>query len=93
MEPNAHLLLALGGIVLLAMATDLLGRRTMLPRVALLIALGIVVGPEALDLLPATLTGSFELITNLALVMVGFLLGGTLTRENLSLTGRQGVII
>jgi Kef-type K+ transport system membrane component KefB len=90
---EAHILLALGGILLLAIAADLLGRKTYLPRVALLVALGVAAGPAGLDLLPARLTDSFELITNIALVMVGFLLGGRLTKTSLAASGLQCIWI
>ena len=82
MDQTAQILLTLGGILLLGLATDVLGQRTFLPRVTLMLLFGILIGPEILDWIPAVITDRFELITNMALLMVGFLLGGRLTREN-----------
>ncbi len=93
MDSTAQILLTLGGILLLGLATDVLGQRTFLPRVTLMLLFGILIGPEILDWIPAVITDRFELITNMALLMVGFLLGGRLTRENLRRSGREMVSI
>jgi Kef-type K+ transport system membrane component KefB len=93
MDSTAQILLTLGGILLLGLATDVLGQRTFLPRVTLMLLFGILIGPEILDWIPAVITDRFELITNMALLMVGFLLGGRLTRENLRRSGREIVLI
>ena len=42
-------LLTLGGIFLAGLGADVLGRRTRLPRVTLLLLLGLGVGPLGLD--------------------------------------------
>jgi NhaP-type Na+/H+ or K+/H+ antiporter len=77
---------ALGLIFLLGMTTDYIGSRTSLPRITLLIIFGIVIGKHGFGLLPEELTGHFELITNIAMLMIGFLLGGKLTRDFLKTT-------
>ncbi len=85
---TAHeFLIALGLIFLLGLATDYLGKRSFLPRITLLILFGIVIGDNGLALLPASLTGNFELFTNIAMMMIGFLLGGKMTRRFLRSTG------
>jgi NhaP-type Na+/H+ or K+/H+ antiporter len=89
MHDAALFLLATGGLLLLSIATDMLGRRTFLPRVSLLVAIGVLFGGDVLDLIPPVLTNQFEIITNIALTMVGFLLGGRLTRASLSNSGRK----
>lgn len=86
-EP-ATVLLTLGGVFLLGMVADLIGRRTPVPRVALLILSGIVIGPEGLALLPAAAEQWFPVVSDLALVIVGFLVGGYLSRANLAGHGR-----
>jgi NhaP-type Na+/H+ or K+/H+ antiporter len=83
MSENTELLLALGGILLLGLATDLIGRVTPLPRVTLLLILGIVIGPELADVIPSTIQASFNLIAEIVLLMVGFLLGGRLKYSQL----------
>lgn len=91
---NAHeFLLALGGILLLGMATDLLGRRTFLPRVTLLLIFGVIIGPEALDIIPGFLTSRFELISDMALLMIGFLIGGKLTVKSFKQYGKKILVI
>ena len=81
MQPVSEFLLALGGMLLVGLAMDAIGRRTVLPRVTLLLLFGIVIGRDMLDLIPQVFTDRFELIANMALLMVGFLLGGKLTGD------------
>ena len=93
MDQTPQILLTLGCILLLGLATDVLGQRTFLPRVTLMLLFGILIGPEMLDWIPVVITDRFELIASMALLMVGFLLGGRLTRENLRRSGREIVSI
>ena len=93
MDPTAQILLTLGCILLLGLATDILGQRTFLPRVTLMLLFGMLIGPEILDLIPTVITDRFELIASMALLMVGFLLGGRLTRDNLRRFGREIISI
>lgn len=81
-------LLALGGMLLLGLLTDLLGRRTCLPRVTLLLIFGVLIGPHALAFVPNFFVEKFELIAQMTLVMVGFMLGGKLTFESLKVQGK-----
>jgi Kef-type K+ transport system membrane component KefB len=80
---NAVFLIALGGILLLGLMTSFLGRRTFLPRVTLLLILGISIGKEGIDIIPSVFSDKFRIIAEMALLMVGFLLGGKLTRASL----------
>lgn len=89
MDSSVLVLLSLGGIFLLGLATDLVGQRTFLPRVTLLLIFGAVIGPELLDLIPDVVLNRFELITQITLLMVGFLLGGRLTVASLRDMGAQ----
>jgi Kef-type K+ transport system membrane component KefB len=93
MDPTAQILLTLGGILLLGLATDVLGQRTPLPRVTLMLLFGMLIGPGMLDLVPTVVTDRFELIASMALLMVGFLLGGRLTRDTLQRSGREIISI
>jgi Kef-type K+ transport system membrane component KefB len=61
---------------------------TRLPRVTLLLLLGILVGQSGLGLLPEAAEAWFEIISVVALTMVAFLLGAELTRENMARHGR-----
>ncbi len=89
MASAAKILLSLGSVLLLGVATDAIGRRTRLPRVTLLIIFGLLIGPECLNLLPDVFVESFDLTANMALVMVGFLLGGQFGRKTIEDLGRE----
>ncbi len=82
MTTTSQFLLTLGGILLLGLVTSELGRRTFLPRVTLLLIFGAIIGQEVLDIIPDVFANRFDLIANMALLMVGFLLGGKLTRAS-----------
>lgn len=87
---EVHLtLIALGGLFVVGLATDEIGRRTKLPRVTLLILFGVLAGPVGFDVLPRQMEQWYELLATIALTMVAFLLGGALSREQLARHGRQ----
>jgi len=85
---QALLLITLGVLFLGGLLADQIGRYTRLPRVTLLLILGLLVGPSGFALLPAASADWFEPISVVALTMVAFLLGGELTRKNLKRHGR-----
>lgn len=82
MEATSQFLLTLGGILLLGLLTSEVGRRTFLPRVTLLLIFGAIIGQEVLNIIPDVFAERFDLTANMALLMVGFLLGGKLTRKS-----------
>ena len=79
----------LGGLFLLGLITDLIGRNTPLPRVSLLMLFGFLIGPSMLGLLPDLGQNWFPAVADMALVMIGFLLGGRLTLPFLKQSGRH----
>lgn len=89
MQETAIIIITLGGLMLLGLVTDLLGRHTPLPRVTLLLAFGFTIGPSGIALLPEIEPQLFHLLSTVALVMIGFLIGGTLTRSSLKRHGRR----
>jgi NhaP-type Na+/H+ or K+/H+ antiporter len=93
MNESAKTLITLGALFILGFLTDGIGRRTRLPRVTLLLLFGVAIGPSGLDLLPGFHQSWFPNITSMALVMVGFLLGETLTLSELRERGRLVVWI
>ena len=93
MYQTAEFLFAIGSLLLLGLATDFLGKHTFLPRVTLLLVFGIIVGEEVLGLIPESVSSRFEIITDTALLMIGFLLGGRLTLKSLRTESRQLVWI
>ncbi|TNF87466.1 MAG: cation:proton antiporter [Gammaproteobacteria bacterium] len=89
MSDNAEFVLSIGAFLLLGLAADVLGRRTVIPRVTLILCCGILIGDEMLGLIPDVLLGRFPLIADMALMMVGFLLGGRLRLAALKADGAQ----
>jgi Kef-type K+ transport system membrane component KefB len=87
------MLVSLGVIFLAGLLFDMIGRRTRLPRVTLLMLFGFAVGPAGLDLMPDITAQWFPAVADIALVMIGFLLGGQLTRETLRELGRRVVAV
>jgi Kef-type K+ transport system membrane component KefB len=92
MMETHFVLLAIGGLLLSGLVADEVGRRTRMPRVTLLILFGVIAGPSALDLIPASLSSSYEFLASIALTMVAFLLGGTLTKAKLHRNGKTILI-
>jgi len=82
-------LITLGILFLTGLIANELGRRTRLPRVTLLMLLGMLAGPMALDLLPPGLHEWQEFLSSAALTMVAFLLGGSLSHAQLVRQGRM----
>ncbi|MEQ8652073.1 MAG: cation:proton antiporter [Kiloniellales bacterium] len=82
--------LVLGGLLLVGMFTDEIGRRTRLPRVTLMILFGLALGPSGLDLLPEDFRDWYHLLASAALTMVAFLIGG---RLSLSMLRSHGKVI
>ena len=95
MPPNdVPILLIFGLLFLLGLAADLVGRHSLIPRVTLLILVGLAVGPVGFDLLPRGLVHDwFPPLTTLALSLVGFLLGQKLSLSELRAHGRLVVSI
>lgn len=88
MEPSI-VLIAAGVLFLGGLALDAFGRIVHVPRVTLLMLLGAFLGPPVLDVLPAVFSQGSEVYTGLALTMVAFLLGSSLSRQTLAAQGRD----
>lgn len=89
----AQILLTFGGLFLIGLIADLVGRHSPFPRVTLLLLAGFLIGPSVLDWLPSFTDQWFPVLTNIALTMIGFLLGQKMTCANLMKLGRSVVII
>lgn len=90
MEIVPLILVTLGALFLAGLITDLLGRRTPLPRVTLLLIVGFLIGPSGLDVLPDFRQDWFPVVTDIALSMLGFLLGHNMT---IPLLRKRGKIV
>jgi len=81
-------LLVIGILLLTGYAAHAVGKRTHVPRVTLLLLLGLISGPYLLDLVPQNIEEWFPFVAHMALGMVGFLLGESFYGKNLKFTGR-----
>lgn len=86
---NPVLMITLGVLFLAGLAADQLGSMTRLPRVTMLLLLGLGAGEAGFDLIPGEVSQWFDAISIVALTMVAFLLGGALSHDNLSRHGRE----
>ena len=83
LETDYLFLLTLGGVLVSGLIISAIGRKTLLPRVTLLLVFGVIIGKGGLDIIPIIFSNQFEIISEMALMMVGFLLGGRLTVNSL----------
>jgi len=76
-----EILVGLGVMFLVGLVADELSRRWPIPRVTTMVAAGVLLGPHVLGWL--TLNGDqvYEFVSKIALTMVGFLVGGEITRH------------
>ena len=87
------ILVTLGALFLVGLAADMLGRRTRLPRVTLLLICGLAVGKSGFDLIPAEVRALYDVVAVVALTMVAFLLGGDLRLPALRAHGPAILVI
>jgi hypothetical protein len=64
--------MSLGALLLVAYAAHTLGARVHIPRVTLLLLVGVFGGPLGLNLLPAGAVAWFPEVSEMTLAMVGF---------------------
>lgn len=93
MLDTSEFLLTVGALLLLGLMTSGLAYRTRLPRVTLLLLFGLVIGPHSLDLIPPVFTDRFDLIADITLLMVGFLIGGKLSAESLKVSALPVLVV
>lgn len=93
MEQHAITLIILGLLFFVGLLADTLGRRLRLPRVTILLAIGLLIGRAGFDLLPDTISSLYPLVSVVALSAVAFLLGSALSLRNLRQHGRSIVIV
>lgn len=87
MTDISELFLLIGAIMLGSLVINFLGAHFHLPRVTLLLLFGLLIGPSGLDLLDGESERWFPLVADVALLMIGFLLGEKLSRNNLKSHG------
>lgn len=87
------LLLIVGCLFIAGLVADIVGRKTGIPRVTLLLIFGVVAGPAGADIFPPISEELFQLICNLALAFVSFLLGENFDRDILRSLGKSILIL
>ncbi|MEZ5750955.1 MAG: cation:proton antiporter [Paracoccaceae bacterium] len=90
---QAEALIVIGAVLLAGLAADMVGRATRLPRVTLLMVIGIAVGRPGLDLVSDAAIATFDWLATVALSLVAFLMGGSLEKRRLQSYGREIVIV
>ncbi|SDK93942.1 transporter, CPA2 family (TC 2.A.37) [Maridesulfovibrio ferrireducens] len=93
MVSSALSLITLGLLFLVGLVADFIGRRTPLPRVSALLVFGFCIGPSGFDVLPVTTNHWMPLVSDMALAMIGFLLGNSLKFSEIKESGRAVISI
>lgn len=93
MDQTAASLIALGLLFFAGLAADRIGARTRLPRVTLLLGCGLIVGQSGFDLIPTAVAQLYPLISIVALTMVAFLLGSSLSARAMVQHGKGIMVI
>ena len=86
-------LLIIGLIFMIGWVAHIIGSKTHIPRVTLLLATGVVAGPTVFDVVPSNISEQLPTISHLALAMVGFLLGESFARKDDSTAKKQVFLI
>lgn len=88
MNTYSELIISIGFIFFLGLMADVIAKKISIPRVTILIVVGIVLGPSVTNILPKEFTNEwFHVITSIALGMVGFLIGHQFTYNELKKSG------
>ncbi|MDZ7700443.1 MAG: cation:proton antiporter [Deltaproteobacteria bacterium] len=83
------ILLTVGCLLILGLVSSYLSPKLRIPRVTLLIISGVALGPSGFDLLPEGHERWYTLFSNIALLMIGFILGCKLSLSALKDFGKQ----
>jgi Kef-type K+ transport system membrane component KefB len=93
MNHSYEFILTIGCILLVGLFADAIGKHTRLPRVTLLLLFGLVIGVNGLNIVPMVLVENYNVISDIALIMIGFLVGGKLTRKMIGSHGSEVILI
>jgi NhaP-type Na+/H+ or K+/H+ antiporter len=86
-------LLIIGILMLVGWLAHAVGRFVHVPRVTVLLLVGVIAGPSVLDIIPQEIATWFPHVTHLALAMVGFLLGESFVGRELKESGRIVIFV
>lgn len=93
MHNSYEFIITIGFILLLGLAADAIGKHTLLPRVTLLLLFGLAIGVNGFNIVPSTLIENYNVIADIALIMVGFLAGGKLSKSLMINHGLEVLLI
>lgn len=86
-------LVILGLLLLAGFAANEIGRRAHVPRVTLLLLIGVLAGEEALDVVPVDIEQWFPFVAQIALSLIGFRLGEEFVGSTLRRAGKTVVVV
>lgn len=92
-DAAASNIFTIGALLLVSLGAKWLSDRTRIPRVSLVLLVGVCAGPLLLDILPDGQDEWFPIVSRIALVMVGFLIGGEFTADRLRSQGRDAALL
>jgi len=78
-----NLILALGIIIVVGFFGGVAARRLKFPRITGYIIIGILLSPSLLNIIPKEAVENLDIVTNIALGIIAYLIGGSLHWENL----------
>jgi len=84
-----NLILALGIIVVAGFLGSLAAEKLKLPRITGYIVIGVLLSPSLLNIIDAETVGNLDIITDIALGFIAYLIGGSLRMESLRGLGRS----
>jgi len=93
MHDSALFLITTGSLLLIGIFASALAKRTFLPRVTLLLIFGAIIGLPGYQLIPQNFSDHFPLVADVTLLMVGFILGGKLTKDSFIASANQVIWI
>ncbi|MBF0371643.1 MAG: cation:proton antiporter [Magnetococcales bacterium] len=93
MSSQVDTFLTLGVLFLLGFMADIVGRKINLPRVTLLLVVGMILGPGGVHLISEVHLPWLNILADMALLLVGFLLGEHFTLSSLRHQGRLVVTL
>ena len=93
MDPISQALITIGLLLLIGLFSEHIAHQVRLPKVTILLGAGILAGPSVLHFFPPSLDGWFPIVSEIALVMIGFVLGGEFTRKHIQTQGHQTFIV
>jgi len=84
-----NLILAIGIIVVVGFFGGLAAGKIKFPRITGYIIIGILLSPSLLNIIPTETVGSLDIITDIALGFIAYLIGGSLHWESIQKLGRS----